>query len=100
MGRVQGRGHRAARDPECLGDPRVIKVGVVAEEERQPLALRERGGAAAAAPVSRCPLVAGSSAISKGEAACRRSTLERFRASLMTIRQTTGHALAVAQPAR
>jgi hypothetical protein len=56
VGGVQGRGHRAAGDPERLGDPRVVKVGVVAEEERQPLALGERSercrsGARLAVPV-------------------------------------------------
>ena len=89
MGRVQGRGHRAAGDAERLGDARVVEVGVVAEEEREPLALGERGergrsGARLAVAVGRGPRPAAST----GGVARLCGRVERFRASFRTIRQT------------
>jgi cytochrome c oxidase assembly factor CtaG len=39
---VQARRDGPDLDPEYLGDPPVVEVGVVAEEEREPLTLRER----------------------------------------------------------
>jgi len=43
MSGVQGRCDGASLDPESLSDRLVVEVGVVTEEDDEPLALREQG---------------------------------------------------------